>query len=196
MRFTTLALTLLASTQAALAADASSVIGVLLQIGNATAQLSSDTSKYNGGVAGLPFAIQVQQDAVYIHKLTIVGTDEANASGPFGTDTPGSIDVADALLTLSGQVSETLNVAKGKAELFGELKPIVLSTLYGLKLDTNTVAKATIEKMGEEEQAIAPIALDQLNGDFNSAIEAFGGVGKFSWKVSWSGWLISVVAVN
>ncbi|KAF2753101.1 hypothetical protein EJ05DRAFT_505293 [Pseudovirgaria hyperparasitica] len=169
---TSLAVVLAFSTQLAFAADASSVIAKLYQIGNGTVQITNDTAAFTGGVSGLPYALQVQQDAVIVHEYAEFGTMESNAAAPFEE---ASIDVADVLLTLSDQVTSTLKGVQGKASTFGELGPIVLATLYQLRLDTNALANATIAKMTEDIQAIAPIAVEQLNAAFDGAIAAYGG---------------------
>lgn len=175
MRFTKLAVALF--TSVAIAADANSVVTLIKAIGTSTNQLGLDVSRYNGGVPGLPYALQVQQDAVFVHKQILLATTEAQNSGPFLE--PGSLNIAAALLEVTGTVTNTLRNTASKNKAFGELGPIVLASLYQLKLDTNNLATEIVKRLALVEQLAAPLVVGTLNTEFNNAIVAYGGKGEF-----------------
>ncbi|KAF2762868.1 hypothetical protein EJ05DRAFT_481745 [Pseudovirgaria hyperparasitica] len=171
MLFTQLIVTLCVGI--AFAADANSVVAIIKNVQINTNQLNLDVQRYNGGVAGLPYALQVQQDAVLTHEQIVLGITEANNSAPFGE--PGSFNVAGAFLDLSNTVTQTLRNVSSKQAAFKDLRPIVLASLYQLQQDTRDFGAASIAKLAALEAAAAPLVVQNLVNEFNNAIMAYGG---------------------
>ncbi|KAG4431937.1 hypothetical protein IFR05_012582 [Cadophora sp. M221] len=167
---TTLALSFALSTAAA---DYNTVIADINTVSNLVIILDNDTNAVLPGVAGVPFALQVEVDAVNLDNAILAATRDANASPPFGE--PGSLSVSGAIINLTSKVQKALSDVTARREAFGELSPIVLSSLYQLKKDTDVFGKAVIAKLGTVEQAVAPAIIAQIDGYFNSAITAYGG---------------------
>ncbi|KAF2165862.1 hypothetical protein M409DRAFT_55242 [Zasmidium cellare ATCC 36951] len=165
---------LIASTTITLvAADAAAVQTQIAVIGNYTSLLRSDVNNYNGSTPGLPWALQVQQDAVNLYRQIEQGTTLAKASGNFGE--PGSFNVAAALLSITGTVKGTLSDTAAKAPTFDDLGPLVLGSLYQLKASTDGFGKAIVDNLAPIEKALAPAVQADLDNSFNSAITAYGG---------------------
>lgn len=158
---------------ASVAADAAAVQTQIAVIGNYTSLLRSDVNNYNGSIPGLPWALQVQEDAVNLYRQIEQGTSLANASANFGE--PGSLNVASALLSITGTVKGTLNDTAAKASTFADLGPLVLGSLYQLKASTDGLGKAIVDKLEPIEKALAPSVQSDLDNSFNSAIKAYGG---------------------
>lgn len=154
-------------------ADATAVNNQLSVIATYTALLNSDAQQFNSVVTSLPFALQVQQDAVLLYRQVNIGTSLSQSSANFGE--PGSLQVSATLVNLSNQVQNALSTISSKASTFGELGPIVLASLYSLKNSTDVFADATIAKLALIEAAAAPIVKQNLDNAFNSAIQAYGG---------------------
>lgn len=160
------------------AANYTDVINDIKNIGIVAAQLSADVRNFNGSVAGLPYALQVQEDAVNLHKVLLKGQADAKASPPFLE--PGSFQVASALLNITGQVQSTLSNTTAKAATFADLRPIVLASLYQLKQDTDQFSQAVIAKFEPVEQLVAPAVVLQIDNEFNDAVVAYGGKRTFN----------------
>ncbi|PVH73524.1 hypothetical protein DL98DRAFT_431165 [Cadophora sp. DSE1049] len=159
-------------------ADYNTVISDITNVGSLISILDNDALAVVPGVAGVPFALQVEVDAVNLDNAIIAAKRDADASEPFGE--PGSLQVSAAILNLTSKVQKSLADVTSQKSAFGELSPIVLSSLYQLKQDTDAFGKAVIAKLGVLEQALAPAIISQIDGYFNSAITAYGGKGMFS----------------
>ncbi|KAL5326517.1 hypothetical protein ACEPPN_004203 [Leptodophora sp. 'Broadleaf-Isolate-01'] len=155
------------------AADYNTVITDINNVGNLITILDNDTKAVLPGVAGVPFALQVEVDAVNLDNAILAAARDATASPPFGE--PGSLSVSGAVINLTSKVQKALSDLTAQQNGFGELGPIVLSSLYQLKKDTDVFGKAVIAKLGTVEQAVAPAIISQIDGYFNSAITAYGG---------------------
>lgn len=155
-----------ASNAAAIKADISTLSAYLNQ-------LSGDTAQFNNTTTGIPFALQVQIDAVNIDKVLLQATKDCQSSSALGDD--DSLAIGVQLLGVSNTVTSTLKAVQNKATAFDGLRPIVLNSLYALKADTTTFANALKPKLAAFEQAIAPSIISNLNTAFNSAIKAYGG---------------------
>lgn len=174
MKFSFGSIMLVASTSiASVAADAAAVQTQIAIIGNYTSLLRSDVNNYNGSIPGLPWALQVQQDAVNLYRQIEQGTSLATMSANFGE--PGSLNVASALLNITDTVKGTLNDTAAKASTFADLGPLVLGSLYQLKASTDGLGKAIVDKLAPVEKAVAPAVQSDLDNSFNNAIKAYGG---------------------
>jgi hypothetical protein len=162
---------------AALAADYTTVRQDIANISTLLDELDADANAVAPGIAGLPRALQVQVDAVNLHKRILSGGDNAEASPPFGG---GSLSVGLDLIQLEPKISDTLQGIVDKNDAFGELGIIVLSSLYQLKQDTDEFSDAIVKKLGPLEQAIAPLIIRRIETAFNNAITAYGGNRKCS----------------
>ncbi|KAH7360929.1 hydrophobic surface binding protein A-domain-containing protein [Rhexocercosporidium sp. MPI-PUGE-AT-0058] len=155
------------------AADYNTVITDITTVGNLITVLDNDTLAVVPGVAGVPFALQVEVDAVNLDNAILAATRDVDASAPFGE--PGSLSVSGAVINLTSKVQKALADVTAQKDAFGELSPIVLSSLYQLKMDTDVFGKAVIAKLALVEQLLAPAIIAQIDGYFNSAITAYGG---------------------
>ncbi|KAK4494518.1 hypothetical protein PRZ48_014816 [Zasmidium cellare] len=174
MKFSIGSICLIASTSISLvAADAAAVQAQIAVIGNYTTLLQSDVNNFNGSIPGLPWALQVQQDAVNLYRQVEQGTSLANASSNFGE--PGSLNVASALLGITGKVKDSLNAVAAKASTFDDLGPLVLGSLYQLKASTDSFGNAIVAKFAPLEKSVAPSVQKDLDNSFNNAIMAYGG---------------------
>jgi hypothetical protein len=154
------------SNAAAIKADISSLSAYLNQ-------LSGDATQFNSTTTGIPFALQVQIDAVNIDKILQQATQDCQSSSALSDD--DSLAIGVQLLSVSDTVTSTLKVIQNKATAFDGLKPIVLNSLYALKADTDTFANALKPKLAAFEQFVAPAIISNLDAGFNSAIKAYGG---------------------
>ncbi|OAQ60431.1 hydrophobic surface binding protein A domain-containing protein [Pochonia chlamydosporia 170] len=167
------ALAALACTAAAQTSNVQAVRNDIANITTLMATLSSDVKLVKPGSAGIAQALQVQVDAVNIHKRLLTSIDDTESSAPFGAG--GSLSIGLDFIGLSPKVKTTLqDVTKQKAAL-GELGIVVLSSLYQLKQDTDTFGAAVLEKLDALEKAIAPAIIKDLDKAFNDAIVAYGG---------------------
>jgi hypothetical protein len=170
--YSTLSLTLVAFA----VADYNTVNDDITTLSNALNTLSTDNDAVVPGVAGVPFALQVQVDAVSIHNIIQQATRDANSSPPFGSD--GSASVATSIINLEPHVQSSLQDVSSKSTTFGDLGPIVLSSLYQLKNDTDAFGKAVTAKLDPDFAAVAPSIIEMIDGYFNDAIVAYGGKGE------------------
>lgn len=108
-------------------ADYQTVINSINSLGDQITILDNDTLAVIGGVAGVPYALQVEVDAVNVDNSLNSATKAANASPAFGV---GSFPVAASVISLSQKVQKTLQDVTNKKATFGDLSPIVLSSLY------------------------------------------------------------------
>jgi hypothetical protein len=161
----------------ALAADYATVRQDIANITTLLQELDADANAIAPGIAGLPRALQLQVDAVNLHKRLLSASDNAEASPPFGG---GSLSVGLDLIQLEPKISDTLQDIVDKNDALGELGIIVLSSLYQLKQDTDEFGDAIVEKLGALEQAIAPVIIRRIETAFNNAIVAYGGNRKCS----------------
>lgn len=173
---------LLASLAAAIslaqAQNATTVTTQIQVITNYTQLLNSDVLNNNGSIQGLPWALQVQLDAVNIYRQIQNGTAQANASASFGD--AGSQTVAAALLNTTSVVQTALNSTQSKVSAFGELGPLVLGSLYQLKQATDTFSEVLVPKLSVVYQMASPVIVAELDTAFNNAIVAYGGNGTWS----------------
>ncbi|KZZ94308.1 Cell wall galactomannoprotein [Moelleriella libera RCEF 2490] len=156
----------------AYAADAQTVRDDVAKLNTLLKTLSSDVKLVKAGSLGIAQALQVEVDAVNIHKLLITAYNDAKASPPFGSS---SFGVGLDFLKLEPQVKQTLRDVSSQKDVFGELGIIVLSSLYQLKMDTDNFGAAAVEKLALLERAIAPAILKKIDGEFNDAIVTYGG---------------------
>lgn len=170
---TTLSFVIASASIVLVAADAAAVQTQIEVIGNYTTLLRSDVNNYNSSIQGLPWALQVQQDAVNLYRQIEQGTAMAQASGPFGE--PGSSNVASSLLNITGTVKRTLDETAAKSTTFEDLVPLVLGSLYQLKASTDDFGTALTAKLAPAEQSAAPEVQAELDNSFNKAIQAYGG---------------------
>lgn len=161
---------------ALVAADGDAVRAQLVVIQNYTDLLGSDVSQFTDTVRTLPFALQVQQDAVLLYRAVNLGASLAQSSPRFGQ--PNSFRIAATLLAISNDVQSTLNKIQNKQSAFADLGPIVLASLYSLKNGTDAFASATIAKLDPIEATVAPAVVNGIDNAFNRAIVAYGGKGK------------------
>jgi hypothetical protein len=173
----------LAYTAAIQAADVQTVRNDIANITALMAALDSDVKLVVSGSAGIAQALQVQVDAVNIHEGLSLSVQHAKASPPFGSG--GSLVVGLDFIALAPKVASTLqHVAAQKAAL-GELGIVVLSSLYQLKLDTDSFGAAVLDKLDALTKAIAPSIIASIDKAFNDAIVAFGGKGVSSPECQW-----------
>jgi hypothetical protein len=109
-------------------ADYNTVISDIAVLDQMLSGLDNNTLALIPGVAGVPYALQIEVDSVNVDMSIITATRDANASAPFGE--PGSINVAQAILNLQPMIKKTLSDVSAKNATFGDLGPIVLSSLY------------------------------------------------------------------
>lgn len=155
------------------ASNAAAVKADITTLSNYLNQLSGDVQQFKDLTTGIPFALQVQIDAVNIDKVLLQATKDCQSSSAFGDN--DSLAIGIQLLGVSNTVGTSLTAIKKKAAAFEGLQPIVLNSLYQLKADTNTFAKALTAKLSAFEQALSPAIVSGINNNFNSAIKAFGG---------------------
>lgn len=155
-------------------ADAQTVKNDIAGITTLMAALSSDVKLVKPGSAGIAQALQVQVDAVNIHKRLVTSLDDTNASPPFGS---ASLGIGLDFIALSPKVKTTLQDVTNQKTNLGELGIVVLSSLYQLKQDTDAFGAAVLSKLDPLEKAIAPGIIKGLDTAFNNAIVAFGGKG-------------------
>ncbi|KHN97405.1 Cell wall galactomannoprotein [Metarhizium album ARSEF 1941] len=163
----------LAGTASVQAADVQTVRDDIADISALMADLDSNAKLVKPGSAGIAQALQVQVDAVNIHKRLLASIDDTNASAPFGAQ--GSLNIGLDFIALSPKVKTTLqDIADQKSALEG-LSVVVLSSLYQLKQDTDAFGAAVLDKLDVLEKAIAPGIIKDLDTAFNKAIVAYGG---------------------
>lgn len=172
MRIIPLSVALFAS-QVLCVNNANAVLNGISLIGNYTIQLNADVLKFTNVSSGIPYGLQVQEDAVNLHKQIIAATALTNSSDNFGE--PGSAQIAVAVINLVGTVQNTLQNVTSKARSFDFLRPIVLASLYQLKQDTDQFGTAVQNHLDPIEGVFAPLVVSQFDNSFNSAITAYGG---------------------
>lgn len=177
MRASIFSLSLLGIAGTSIAQNADAVVNSVYTIGNTTSLLNSDVQNFNGSTVGIPWALQVQVDAVNLYRELKTGTQAAQSSSNFGE--PGSSQVSTALLNIVDLVKTALKNTAGKASTFADLRPLVLASLYQLKMQTDLFANATIEKLAATEKSVAPTIKMDLDESFNDAIAAYGGKREF-----------------
>jgi len=173
MKASSVVLSALAAATGAHAQNAAAVVSSVYQIGNYSTFLNSDVLNYNGSLEGLPWALQVQQDAVIIYRAINAGQAAVDASSAFDTD--GSSQVLSAYQNITGTVKNTLTNTASKAAVFADLGPLVRVSLYQLKTAADSFANSTIKKLSSAEVSPATSAKADLDNAFNSAIESYGG---------------------
>lgn len=151
-------------------ADLATILGLLQT-------MNEDVAHVFSGPEILPYALQVQFDAVGIHEQLLTAHDNAKASPAFGS---GSFSVGLDLINAQPKISDTLESIQDKEEEFGDLGIIVLSSLYQLKADTSSFSDAVIEKLGPLEQSLAPGVVKKIQDSYDEAIAAYGGKGESS----------------
>lgn len=154
----------------AICADYNTVRQDLASILDLLAELDNSNAAVFGGPASIPFALQVQVDAVAIHKKLLTATDNANASPPFGI---GSLAVSADFIGAQPKISAVLDNLRGKRNDYGDLGVIVLYSLYQMRQDTERYSSTIIEKLGTLEQAIAPAIVQMILDSFDKAIAAY-----------------------
>ena len=156
-------------------ADYKTVNTDISNLSAALAVLDADVKLVQAGAVGVARALQVQVDAVAIHKILLQGIADANASPNFGINSPS---VSVAVIQLQPNVSNTLKDLQNQQPALGDLGAVVLSSLYQLKKDTDTFGAAVVKKLEPLEAGVAPAIIKMFDDSFNSAIVAFGGKGK------------------
>lgn len=157
------------------ASDAQTVRGDIAKLSSLMENLGADSKLVKSGSLGIAQALQVEADAVEIHKLLIKAAHDADASPPFGSS---SLSIGLDFIQLQPKVKKTLEGTAAQKDAFGELGLVVLSSLYQLQADTKKFGQAVTEKLGLLEKALAPVIIKNINGSFNKAIVAYGGKGK------------------
>lgn len=109
-------------------ADYNTVVADINTVADFISILDNDTLAVVSGVAGVPFALQVEVDALNLDNAIVTATRDANASPAFGE--PGSLTVAASVISLTSKVQKVLQDVTAQKATFGELSPIVLSSLY------------------------------------------------------------------
>jgi hypothetical protein len=142
-----------------LAADYNTVRADVATILDLLQAMNKDVANVVSGPGNIPYALQVQVDAVGIHKELLTAYDNAKASPAFGS---GSFSVGLDLINAQPKISDALQQFTEKAEEFGDLGVIVLSSLYQLKADTSSFSDAVTEKLGPLEQALAPVVVKKI----------------------------------
>lgn len=136
-------------------------------------QLNGDTNQFKDTATGIPFALQVQIDAVNIDKVLLRALSDAQQSDKLSDG--DSLSLGLQLVGVSNKVNSTLVNVGSKAGAFGDLRPIVLKSLYNLKADTDAFGKAFVAKLALLEQAIAGGVTTNIDNAFNRAIVQYGG---------------------
>lgn len=189
----TLLLLLVLAVAVVYAADAQTVRDDVAKLNTLLRTLSSDVKLVKAGSLGIAQALQVEVDAVNIHKLLVTAYNDAKASPPFGSS---SFGVGLDFLKLEPQVKQTLRDVSSQKDVFGELGIIVLSSLYQLKMDTDNFGAAAVEKLALLERAIAPAILKKIDSEFNDAIVTYGGKGERSPLSNLCGFIIKAVSLT
>src|SRR4051812_8082960 len=99
-------LTLLSCVITIQAAGVQTVRDDIASITTLMASLASDVKLVKPGSAGIAQALQVQVDAVDIHKRLVTSINDAEASDPFGT--AGSLSIGLDFIGLAPKVKTTL----------------------------------------------------------------------------------------
>lgn len=161
-------------------ADYNTVLGDIDNISTLLTTLTDDVKAVTPGIPGLPYALQVQVDAVNLDKRIQTGAADANASEPFGG---GSLQVGLALINLKPEIESSLKQIGDKNETFGELGVIVLASLVQLKRDTAAFSDQIVPKLGDFEAGIAPGIVEDIEKAFDGAIAAYESNGELSWYI-------------
>ncbi|GAB0137021.1 hypothetical protein EsDP_00005304 [Epichloe bromicola] len=152
------------------ASDAQTVRGDIAKLSSLMENLGADTKLVKPGSLGIAQALQVESDAVDVHKLLVKAADDANASPPFGSS---SFSIGLDFIQLQPKVKKTLEGTAAQKDAFGELGLVVLSSLYQLQADTKKFGQAVTEKLGLLEKSLAPAIIKDINESFNKAIVAY-----------------------
>ncbi len=159
-----------------LAADYKTVHADIGQLTSLLDVLDQDAKAVAPGAAGLPRALQLEVDAVDIHKAILKATADTNASPSFGAI--GSLTISADFLALSPKIKTSIGSLAAKQSALADLGLVVLSSLYQLKQDTNAFGDAVLPKLDALERAVAPLVISDINKALNNAIVTFGGKGK------------------
>lgn len=144
-------------------------------INNYTIMLNNDVQRFTNVSSGIPYGLQVQEDSVNLHKQIVSAISLTNSSDNFGE--PSSTQIAGAVAALLGTTRDTLGNVTSKAKDFGFLGPLVLASLYQLKLDTDQFGAAVQQHLDTNLANAAPLIIAQFDDEFNKAITAYGGKG-------------------
>ncbi|KAF5854789.1 hypothetical protein ETB97_011569 [Aspergillus alliaceus] len=123
------------------------------------------------GIPGLPFALQVQVDAVHLDNQLLSAAQNVDNSGLFGA--AGSLQVGLSLIQLQPTITTMLKDIAEMSDAFGDLGVIVLATLFQLKKDTDIFAAAIVHKLDTLEAAIAPAIVKSIDDAFDDAITVY-----------------------
>ncbi|KAK7512534.1 uncharacterized protein IWZ02DRAFT_493957 [Phyllosticta citriasiana] len=144
-------------------------------IQDGTADLTHNTGYVISGPLGVAPALQVHSTAVKLHKH-LKSTSGLLQSFPATTfSPPQSLQVALKMLALQIAVRKSLKTTAAKADAFGELSPIVQTTLLQLRHDTAVFGGELVPRLGRLERVLAPALIKMIDGYFEDALAAFGG---------------------
>lgn len=162
---------LLSGIPACLAVNYTQVDADIKSISTLVTSLQNDVKYVTAGIPGLPWALQVQQDAIALGDMINQGTKDANASAAFGGG--GSLDIGLSLISLEPTITQTLQAVAAKNTSFGDLGLIVQYSLTQLKADTDKFASAVVAKLDGLEGGIAPGVVQAIDKAFDDAIAAY-----------------------
>lgn len=159
-------------TLAALAATAfADIKGALKTISDATIELNTTVTNYNGGLIGLvPITTQ---SLCLLHDIN-EGTDTAKASAPLDFD--AALDIAGDTGTLANVVNDVVDNlirTKPKFKKFLIVVPIVKEVIVSQRKATKEFSAAVLEKIPKELADIAAILIQQIDDKFAQGIAAY-----------------------
>ena len=157
-------------------ADGAAIIQAMTVVSNDTNNLANTVGSWQGNPLTI-LEILVQSTKLLIDINQATSTAEASANLTFTE----AIEVAQATISLSTAVQNTLNTIVGKKSLFDDffLGGAILLNLRAEKKATDNFGAAVITKLPEALQGSAAALIKPIDDAFSSAISTYE---QFSWR--------------
>lgn len=156
------------------AADVTSVNNALSLISTDLGKLDTDTNAVVSGVVGLGSALQVSVDAVAVDNDLLAAIAAVQASSTFSAS--DSQTLVTSLQNVATAANKSLTDTMSKVSTFQGLTPIVLTSLYQLKEDQDSLGVAFSTKLDSSVLAQGSSILSGVDAAFNAAIQAYSGM--------------------
>ena len=158
--------------------DGSAVVAAVAKISDQTEALNSTVSSYDGGILGTLTALKIETEAIGLNNALRSAISTTKHSANF-TDAE-SLSVATAFLNLVPVVQSTLDNIVSKKPDFDTGLLGIASISFLVKDNLETEQQLSL-KLGQEVEkkltavyaAIAPLVLDEIDGAFTAAIDAY-----------------------